>query len=192
MGLARTGLIVGRHPHDPAISLVAVTKTNLTAAPDPLAFRMKSFEQSVVVDWLGPKAGTADDAVRTPERAEPPGVVRATLWLLDALAQGERPAAELLAAARADGIKERTLDRAKRSLGIESKFINVPGKGRAWLWCPPKEKMNDRDSLDELILKMPPIVDPIRSDLPENMSNETSEILDRERFDWAVKNLNRG
>lgn len=140
MGLARTGMIVGRHPHDPTISLLSVTKTNLTAAPDPLAFRMKSHEQSVVVDWLGFTAGTADDAVRTPERAEPPDVVRATLWLLDALAQGPRPAAELLAAAKADGIKERTLDRAKRSLGIRSEYTHQPNGLRAWLWRPPENK----------------------------------------------------
>jgi AAA domain len=106
-GLARTGLIVGRNPRDPTVGLLAVAKTNLAAVPDPLAFRLKPLDNSVVVDWLGPVAGAADDACRRTEGAETPGVVRATLWLIDALAEGPRHAAELLADAKAQGISEK-------------------------------------------------------------------------------------
>ena len=124
-GLARTCLIVGHDPRDPAVGLLAVTKTNLAAVPDPLAFRLTPHGNSVVVDWRGPVAAGANDALRLPERAETPGVVKATLWLIEALANGPRHAAELLAAAKSDGISERTLDRAKRSLKVD---VLPPGR----------------------------------------------------------------
>ncbi len=118
-------------------------------------------------------------------------MVRATLWLLEALANGEHPAIELLAAAKTDGIAERTLDRAKRSLGIKSKFTCIPGKPRNWLWCPPKENKSP-SVLDPLPYMEHLMEDPIRSELPNTMSKESSEILDREHFEWALENLDRG
>ncbi len=181
------GLIVGRDPRDPEVGLLAVTKTNLGASPNPLAFRLKPHGDSVVVDWLGAKNETADRACGKPERVESPGVVRATLWLIDALANGPRPAAELLAAAKTDGINEKTLDRAKHSLGFRSEFTRQPDGRRAWLWRAPKEPTPC--FLEPLKYLPGPVEDPIRRDLPKDMSKETSDILDRERFEWAIKNL---
>jgi hypothetical protein len=188
-GLARTALLVGRHPRDSKRGLLAVTKTNLTVTPDPLAFRLQPRDDSVVVDWLGPVAGIADDACRRPERADLPGVVRATLWLIDALAEGPRHAAELLAAAKADGINERTLNSAKKSLKVPSKFTNIPGERRAWLWCPPPKPFES--SLEPLEFELEPLEDPLMKDLPKNMSEKTKKILTHDRLDWVSKNLKR-
>ena len=186
-GLARTALIVGRDPGNPAVSLLAVTKTNLTAVPDPLAFCLAPRDNSVVVDWRGPVAVRADDACRHPKRAEVPGIVKATLWLMDALAHGPRHAAELLAAAKAEGIGEITLYRARHSLNVKSKFTRVPGEPRAWLWCPPADEF--KSCLEPLGFELEPLEDPIRQDLPKNMSQATQDILAHERLAWASKNL---
>jgi hypothetical protein len=52
-------------------------------------------------------------------------------WLTDLLSAGPRPSSEVLAAARAAGITNRTLFRAKRILAVNS-FKD----GAAWVWSP--------------------------------------------------------
>ncbi|MEI7837700.1 MAG: hypothetical protein WCK05_14975, partial [Planctomycetota bacterium] len=60
-------------------------------------------------------------------------------WLADALADGPRPAKEILAQAREDGISKRTLERAKKSLGvIASKAQGTAAPGWTWAIAPAK------------------------------------------------------
>lgn len=186
LGLARTGLIVGRHPRDPEISLLAITKSNLTAVPHPIGFRLKPQEGSACIDWLGPIEVSADRVCGNPDRAESPGVVRATLWLIEALANGERPAAELLAAAKADGIREKTLERAKQSLGVKSEFTRIPGQPRGWLWRPPPDEVPS--TLEPLDFELEPLEDLYRKDLPKDMSKEAEQVYNHDRLEWACRN----
>ncbi len=109
-GLARTVLLTERHPRDASCQVLTVIKSNLAAAPAPLPYRLVDRGGVGAVDWLDPAAMPADTGNLAPLRVETPGVVRATIWLLEALAAGPRPAAELLLAARADGIRERPLE----------------------------------------------------------------------------------
>ena len=61
-------------------------------------------------------------------------------WLLKELALGPRMALDLLAAAAAVGISERTLRRVKKRMGIQSRKSSADGP---WVWflpeatCPP-------------------------------------------------------
>ena len=57
-------------------------------------------------------------------------------FLLNELADGERPASELIATAQTLGISSRTLRRAKSTLNIESRLDRSSPK-RAWIWSPP-------------------------------------------------------
>lgn len=50
-------------------------------------------------------------------------------WLRAQVAAGPRPAAELLAAARAIGIKERTLRAARQALAVEARFTGFGASG---------------------------------------------------------------
>src|SRR5260370_25471997 len=115
-----------------------------------------------------------------PLRVETPGVVRATIWLLEALAAGPRPAAELLLAARADGIRERPLEQAKRQLKIASKVgWNADGR-RCWLWCPPEEEEES---------PLPPMEDYFMADIPRELSDAGRAVLERDQLSWAGKVL---
>jgi hypothetical protein len=121
----------------------------------------------------------AEDAP-LPAKMESPGVVKATVWLLEALAQGPRPAAELLVAARADGIRERTLEIAKRQLRIQSKVgTNTEGR-RFWQWCPPPEPY---------VCPLPPLgeLEPLRGEL----SQRELAVIERDEFAWASRMLRK-
>jgi hypothetical protein len=88
-----------------------------------------------VVEWVGPAGVSADELARLPSPPLRPRD-RAEAWLRGQLAGGPRPAADLLAAAAAAGIPDRTLDRAKRELRARSH--RVQGKDRAeWYWFDP-------------------------------------------------------
>ena len=82
-----------------------------------------------------------DEALKPPakKRGPPPRArEEAEKWLRAALAHGPRPAKDLIAAARKDGITEATLKRAKDALrieGVESKKRGMKGK---WVWQTPE------------------------------------------------------
>jgi hypothetical protein len=143
-----------------------------------------SRDRSVMVDWLGSAVGQTGGSTRPTRRPESPGIVQATLWLLDAMANGPRLAAELLVAARADGIKEAALERAKRSLGIWSEFKMIEGK-RAWLWHPAESP--SACSLEPLDLELEPLPYQTVDDLPAELTDAAKKIQDREKLAWASK-----
>jgi hypothetical protein len=80
---------------------------------------------------------SADDAMareRSGDDGERSAVDEAAAWLADNLDESGRTAKELKRDARADGIKERTLDRAADRLGV----VKGPeGFGGPWLWRMP-------------------------------------------------------
>ncbi|MFL5342954.1 MAG: AAA family ATPase [Gemmataceae bacterium] len=185
-GLARIVLVADQCRHGSNRYTLTVVKSNLTVAPEPLEYRLADRGGAAVVEWLeaGGPAGPAPAGVAgQPDR---PGVVRATLWLLEALANGPRPAAELLVAAAAAGIRERTLEVAKRQLKIESKFQRTPDDRRLWLWCPPHEP--DPSFLDPLP-DLPPLEDPMAKGFPADLSDAGREVINRERLAWAARVL---
>jgi len=56
-------------------------------------------------------------------------------FLSSALAQGARPAKDVEAEARQEGISERTLKRAKKELRVQSRKCGMTG---AWEWSLPE------------------------------------------------------
>jgi hypothetical protein len=67
---------------------------------------------------------------------------KATEWLLARLANGTRPCAEILAAAKASNIVYRTLRRAKKAAKINSERIPRGRLGK-WFWHPPEQENID-------------------------------------------------
>jgi hypothetical protein len=139
IGAARTGLLAARDPADPTRCVLVSTKSNLSAPPPPLAYRVADRNGHPVIEWLGRAEVTADDAARGPgrPRVRQHGVVTAADWLATALEGRERPAADVLSEARGSGISERTLDRAKSVLRVEARLASRNGRP-AWLWRLPK------------------------------------------------------
>src|SRR5262245_22593094 len=135
-GLARTVLLAGPHPTDASARALTVVKSNLAAIPAPLGYRIGERDGVAVVEWLGPATAGLCAAEQTAPPADAPGVVRATIWLLEALADGPRPAAELLLAAEDSGLCERTLEKAKKQLRVVSKFTHSSDGRCLWYWCP--------------------------------------------------------
>lgn len=134
---ARAIFIVGSDPVDPERRVVLPVGGNLARDPSGLAFRIVGDVPRV--EWFsGPVNLSADDLVRS----EPEGSGResregeATEWLRFALADGPIPATEVRERADADGIKWRTLERAKSALGIVPTREGFGDSGR-WVWALP-------------------------------------------------------
>src|SRR5262249_33318313 len=136
-GCARAALLVADHPRDKGLRVLTVSKSNLTAKPLALVYRVeKSPTGQPVVEWTDVLEMTADEALhpaKEPKREEL-GVLRAAEWLTEALGAGALPAGELIHDALAAGISERTLKRAKEAANVISKLVNVDGKPKHWLW----------------------------------------------------------
>jgi len=60
-------------------------------------------------------------------------------WLLTTLALGAMESGKLIELAAAEGIKERTLWRAKKELNVKARAIG----GKQWEWCLPAECLQD-------------------------------------------------
>ena len=75
--------------------------------------------------------------LRRPAAPHPePDRATADEWLLAALADGPRPAKELQEEARAAGYYIRTLERAKRRLGVVARRVQREGRS-FWQWSDP-------------------------------------------------------
>jgi len=149
VGATRSGLVVGRDPDDPERRILAATKSNLSADPDALAWRLVAtydldgqVEGVPRVEWLGRATHTADELVGavTVNPAEPRQLreeVKAAL--LAALAEGPKPANQLLTDLRElTGASERTIRTCKSELGIRS-IVAAGARGRdRWLWELPE------------------------------------------------------
>ena len=132
---ARTGWLAARHPEDPTLSVLAVTKSNVAGAVPSLGYRVKGDDGGrAVVEWAGAVSLSAD------KLGDPEAPVRmrdrAVAWLHAALASGPRTATSVYAAAAEANIPEKTLMRAKADLGAKSHKVH--GKDRAeWYWYDP-------------------------------------------------------
>jgi uncharacterized protein YggU (UPF0235/DUF167 family) len=90
------------------------------------------------------------------EQAKAPKKNEAKEYLRDALANGQRPAAEIKAEAEAIGVKERTLKTAKTELGVVSQKV-----GEQWCWALPDDQEcigqgGKEDQGDPLMESLPP------------------------------------
>src|SRR2546427_6151879 len=114
-GAPRSAPLVARDPEDPSRRLLAPVKQNLCEAPPAVAFSLVPAGKSVRVLWTGETAHTADallvQPLRNDERAAHGEAVE---FLRAALAEGERPASDVLREAADLGIAEITLRRARK------------------------------------------------------------------------------
>jgi hypothetical protein len=136
-GAARTGLLAGPHPADPTLGVLAVVKSNLAGAVPSLGYRIAVGPTGLpVVEWVGPAELSADGiGGKPPERLHPREW--AGLWLQQQLANGPKRATEVLTAATAAGIPEKTLRRAKEVVRVESHQVKGADGRREWYWYDP-------------------------------------------------------
>ncbi|MCA9312596.1 MAG: AAA family ATPase [Phycisphaerales bacterium] len=133
---ARSVLAVVKDPDDPTRRLVLPVKNNLAPDTAGLAYELVADSPGAVpfVRWDPTPIVTPVDELMgaTVEPGAEGAVEEAKDWLEAMLADGPVPAAEILAAAERDGIRERTLNRAKKALGVKSRR-----EGDRWNWLIP-------------------------------------------------------
>ena len=133
---ARTGLFAAWHPVERGLGVLSVAKANARTPAESQGYRFKTDDQGrPALEWTGPVPISANELNQSP-----PGPVRigeqASAWLQSQLARGPRKASDLLSAAAAAGIPERTLRRAKDALRIGSKKHYVKDRSD-WYWYDP-------------------------------------------------------
>jgi hypothetical protein len=103
-----------------------------------MAYRLVGADNGAAkVEWLGPSTATAHTLLATHERDdERTERDEAAEWLIDYLSAngGQAERKDLLKLARADGISESTLKRARTRAGIE---VNRQGFGGGSVWSLP-------------------------------------------------------
>jgi hypothetical protein len=139
-GAARTVLLAADDPKDDARRILAVVKSNLAEFPPPLAYRIVGVEmdggiRTSRIEWLG-EAGEVDvrELLAGQDAGERSDRETAMEFLRESGVKGEaQPAADLMKAAAAMNIGEKTLQRARRSLAIPAwcEFVGGP-----WWWGP--------------------------------------------------------
>ncbi len=131
VGLARSVLLAAVDPED-GRRAIAPLKCNLAAMPAPIEYRIDDEGRF----WWGQPAGelTADHLLRS-VRQERYGGARSTAerFLREVLASGPLPAKDLESFAADRGINARTIERARRDIGV--KAIR---QGKEWVLCLPE------------------------------------------------------
>jgi hypothetical protein len=152
IGAARMAFVVGKDPQDENRRVMASTKNNLALPPASLMFGLEEAEGgSVRVTWLGQSEVSAKDILATPQDQEHADArSEAVEFLNDVLIDGPVTASQIKEEAEDAAISERTLARAKKTLGIISYRegeTGSRGKGQ-WLWKLPVVDLVDDDIKD--------------------------------------------
>jgi hypothetical protein len=148
--LSRVGLMLLEDPEDPTTRVLTWPKMSIAKAPQSLRWRFGgNGDGPPRIEWLGVSDVTADALLAAKDRRDRGGgrtgdgttgaVDMAEGWLERKLEKrGEASAAEIMRAAKADGIAEKTLRRAKKQLGVRSQRESVgqAGEGR-FVWVAP-------------------------------------------------------
>lgn len=128
----RSVLLAGVDPEDKSKRALVHTKSNLAPMGESVGYRLD--EQGFA--WTGASTITAQDILAADTREATAALDDAKDFLRTALAGSAQPVKAIQAEARQCGIAERTLDRAKRELGVKAEREGKPGergKGQ-WMW----------------------------------------------------------
>lgn len=156
---ARAVWAVAPDPEDPERRLMVPVKQNLAANIGGLAFRVEAPKGLARVAWEpGPVTVDANDVLGDMEgREDRSARQEAESWLGELLTDGRLSVKKIQAEARAAGLAWRTVERAKRSLGI----LAVKGNFQTgWEWRLREDSHEDRQphisnlaAFDEVIEK---------------------------------------
>lgn len=145
IGAARSALLVAPDPDDESRRVLAVVKSNLAGPATSLAYRLVPDDGRgcARICWEGTSTHCADALVRPPATEEERGeLCEAIEFLQEVLANGPLPAKKVNDQARAAGISERTLKRAKGKLGVVAHKVGGhfgDAQEQRWEWeLPPR------------------------------------------------------
>ncbi|MCC7146263.1 MAG: AAA family ATPase [Phycisphaeraceae bacterium] len=135
---ARAVWAISKDRDNAARRLMTPVKNNIALDQTGLAFTLAPSGDQAVVAWEdGPISATADDALGDgSQNGGDDALADACRWLREFLLDGPKPAKDIKAAALADSITSRTLDRAKSELGVLASRMGF-GEGSRWVWGMP-------------------------------------------------------
>ena len=132
-GAVRTELFAGCSPDDPNQRALVQVKSNLGQFGPSLGYVI---EHNGTFRWTGESDLTAAALLAPDSNEEEAGAMtEAEHFLLAALVQGAREAKDIYAEAEQEGIRQRTLKRAKKKLRVLSRKSSMSG---VWEWFPPE------------------------------------------------------
>ena len=126
---ARSVMAVGKNPNDPNQRVLAPVKSNHSAPPASLGFH---FSEDGWFTWDGVVDLDANAVLAVPYVEEQSAKEEAETYLLDVLSAGRVPTYQVEADAKQAGISDRTLRRARKSLGVFSERTGRLGEKAAW------------------------------------------------------------
>ncbi len=133
---ARTVLVVGESADTPGRRLLASAKNNLGPEAPALAFRITDaglIWEDTPIEGTAEALLAADNPVSRSDRRE---LDHATTFLRDMLADGPVASKQIMNDAKANGVAQRTLWRAKRELDVKAE--RAKGQTGAWYWMLPR------------------------------------------------------
>lgn len=141
IGAARFGLLVGKDPNDQDghRRIIAVQKCNIGPEMPGLVYQLTSVEGTDVarIDWMGESSITAGQLAAGPmNEEERAGQDEAMEWLRQALAEGAQESKLVQRDAKDAGLSWRTVESAKKKLGVEV-YKEGFGKDGKWFWKLP-------------------------------------------------------
>jgi hypothetical protein len=146
---------------------MAQLKNNLGPPQPSLAFTTAAQGDALAIPcWLGAVAWTASQLLAKKAPALPcfPRD-RACEFLAEALQEGPRTVRELWPLAQAQGLSERTLQRAKQQLDIRTVRLRVDGKHLCY-WLLPGQELPDSVPPDAVPPDLEPWLAPLREKYP--------------------------
>ena len=126
---ARSVLMVSRDPDDPTLRIMSPVKTSLAPEGSAYAFRL---DPVTGFEWIGPCDYATDNPIySTPTERK----LQRTKKIISTMMTGDQPSVKIIEQLTAMGISKRTIDTAKKELGIESYRV-----GGSWYWRMPDEE----------------------------------------------------
>lgn len=132
---ARSILLVGQSPDDPALRVMAHVKSSLAPKGPSIAYQL--IDGRFV--WAGVSKLSAD-ALLAPQTSEEnkSAISEAKEFLLELLRSGPAASNDIFREAKENGLSERTLKRAKAALGIVAQRRKSVDGGGQWFWKIPE------------------------------------------------------
>jgi putative DNA primase/helicase len=127
---ARGGMFCGKHPHDPDRRVLAQFKKNLSDLPRSLDYILDG--GGLTWDENAPDI-PCEELVNTPSPEEKSVVDEAEEFLSEYLNRGPAKHTDVVRAARANAVSERTLRRAKQRLNVQTRKVGFgPSSYTEW------------------------------------------------------------
>jgi len=143
---ARVVLLAGANPESPEERAVVWVKGNLTEPPPSIGYEISEGR----FYWRGESDLTAGQLLAPDvDTGKQSALKEAEAFLLDALADGPRPAREVEREADNMGVSARTLRRARRDSGVRAIPLHLVGKRgvQSWTWALPDAGGDPENSL---------------------------------------------